>query len=76
MQTVATVSSQIIRQPRSAAYRKFGKRGILWRFRDFIESTDWDERYLCHRWIDKACLGIIAVSILYFVPFLMPLFLR
>jgi len=76
MQNVATVSSQIIRQPRSAACRKFRKPSLLARFRHFIESTAWDERYLCHRWIDKACLGIIAVSMLYFIPFLMPLFLR
>jgi hypothetical protein len=46
------------------------------RFQHFIESTDWDERYLCHPWIDKVCLGVIVMAMLYFVPALMPVFLK
>ena len=61
---------------RAAQYKIAAKRNGLKRFQHFIESTDWDEKYLCHKWIDKICLGIIALSILYFVPALASLFLK
>ena len=52
------------------------KQSLLRRFQHFIESTEWEERYLCHNMIDKICLGIIVISLLYFVPVLMSIFLK
>jgi hypothetical protein len=49
---------------------------LLKRFQHFIESTDWEERYLCHNLIDKISLGIIVISLLYFVPVLGSIILR
>ena len=74
MQTVATVSSRVIRQPRVTTYRAVS--GPLAHFRHFIETTDWDERYLRHRQIDQVCRGILIAAALYFIPVLAPVFLR
>jgi hypothetical protein len=68
--------SSAVRQSRSAQWKIASKRGLLRRFRHFIESSDWVERYFFHKWIDEVCIGAIVISVLYFVPFLMPLFLR
>ena len=47
------------------------QKSLLKRFQHFIESTDWEERYLCNRWIDKMCLCGIVASLIYFTPVLM-----
>jgi hypothetical protein len=71
MQTTATIiSSRVIRQPRFKDYRTCPGFSLPARVRRFIETTDWDERYLCHKRIDQACLGVLIVSILYFVHIL------
>lgn len=75
MKTFATVPVTLaptgaIRQPRTVCYKIEAKRSLLKRFRHFIESTDWEGRYLCHKRIDKVCLGIILASLLYFAPIL------
>lgn len=66
---VTVESPRAIRQPSVVYYKIDAKRSLLKRFRHFIESTDW-EGYLCHKGIDKVCLGIIVISMLYFVPVL------
>jgi hypothetical protein len=76
MKTMATVqvratSSTTIRLPRIVHYKIANKQTLLGRFKHFIESTDWDERYLCNQWIDKICLGGIVTSVIYFLPILM-----
>lgn len=43
-----------------------GRCPLLDRIRRGIETTDWEERYFCNRTIDRACLGGIAISALYF----------
>jgi hypothetical protein len=73
---VTITSSRAIRQPKAVQYRLASKRNLLWRFQHFIESTNWDEKYLCHKLIDKICMGIIVISLLYFIPYLAPIFLR
>ena len=65
---VAVNPSRAIRQPRAAQFRLASKRSPLARFRRFIETTDWEKRYLCSRFIDKVCLGGIVASLLYFFP--------
>ncbi len=73
---LAEAPSKAIRQPQ-AVYCKIGaKRSLLKRFQLFIESTDWEERYLCHRRIDQISLGIIIISLIYFVPLLGSMILR
>jgi hypothetical protein len=67
---VTVASSRAIRQPRAVYYKIDAKRSLLKRFQHFIESTDWEGRYLCHSRIDRVCLGVIFVSLLYFVPVL------
>ena len=69
-------SSRVVRQPGSVQWKIASRRGLLWRFRHFIESSGWVERYFCNKWIDEACIGGIIVSVLYFLPVLMPLFLE
>ena len=41
-----------------------------------IESADWEERYLCNHWIDKACFGGIVISVIYFATVLAYFFLK
>lgn len=67
---VTVTSSRQIRQPRAVQYKLASRRSLLARFQHFIESTDWEERYLCSRVIDKVCLGGIVLSLIYFVPLL------
>jgi hypothetical protein len=73
---VTITSSRAIGQPRAVQYRLASKRSRLRRFQHFIETTDWDEKYLCHKLIDKICMSVIVISLLYFVPYLAPIFLR
>jgi hypothetical protein len=75
MKTMATVpvrtaTSIAIREPRLLHYNITAQKSLLRRFQHFIESTDWEERYLCNHWIDKMCLGGIVVSMIYFFPVL------
>ena len=73
---VRTRSSRVV-GPTGVAHCKIAsKRSLLKRFQHFIESTDWEDRYLCHPLIDKICLGVIVISILYFISVLMPVFLK
>jgi hypothetical protein len=76
MNTMATIpvraaTSIAIRQPRLVHYKITAKKSLLRRFQHFIESTDWEERYLCNHWIDKMCLCGIVASLIYFTPLLM-----
>jgi hypothetical protein len=75
MKTMATVpvrtaTSIAIREPRLVHYKITAKKSLLRRFQYFIESTEWEDRYLCNHWIDKMCLGGIVVSMIYFIPVL------
>ncbi|MBA4423734.1 MAG: hypothetical protein C0390_11670 [Syntrophus sp. (in: bacteria)] len=74
--SVKGVSSRAIRQPRRVQCKIASRRNLLRRFERFIESTDWDERYLRSKWIDKVCIGVFFISMLYFVPVFAPIFLR
>ena len=76
MRTMVTVSSRAIRQSRSVACKIAYKRGLPRRVQHLIEWADWEERYLCSPWIDKLCLGVIVISLLYFVPVLAPIILE
>ena len=76
MRTMVSVSSRVIRQPRPVTCKIAYKRSLPRRVQQFIEWADWDERYLCNPWIDKICLGIIVISLLYFVPVLAPIVLE
>lgn len=73
MQIATTVSSRIIRQPRIRTLDALSGSRRLARFRRFIETTDWDRQYLCHRRIDRFCIGVLIAATLYFIPLLMPL---
>jgi hypothetical protein len=67
---IGVAPPRTIRQPRTVYCKIEAKRSLLRRFQQFIELTDWEKRYLCHERVDKVCLGIIAVSLIYFVPVL------
>jgi hypothetical protein len=75
MNTLTTVpvraASIALMQPRLMHYKITAKKSLLRRFQHFIESTDWEERYLCNHWIDKMCIGGIVASVIYFLPLLM-----
>jgi len=68
---VRAASSITIRQRSLVQFKIADRKSLLRHFKHFIESTDWEERYLCNHWIDKMCLGGIVVSIIYFLPLLM-----
>jgi len=68
--------SRAVRQPRSVQWKIASKRGLLRRFRHFVESNGRIERCICNTWIDEACIGAIVVSALYFLPVLVPLLLE
>ena len=74
MNTMTSVSARAasiaIRQSRLMPYRITVKKSVFQRFLHFIESTDWEDRYLCNRWIDKACIGGIVACVIYFLPLL------
>jgi hypothetical protein len=76
MHSWATVSSKATGQTVIWVRRTPFRPRALRRFRTFIESTDWERRYLCHWGIDRACLGVILLSALYFLPVLASAFLR
>jgi hypothetical protein len=76
MHSVATVSAKTTGQTALWVRRTPGRPHLLRRFQTFIESTDWERRYLCDRRIDRACLGVIVLSVLYFLPVLASAFLR
>jgi hypothetical protein len=73
---ITVAPSRTIRQPGTVRYRLASKRSLLRGFQHFIESTDWDERYLCNHWIDKICIGGIVASIIYFTPLLISIIQR
>jgi hypothetical protein len=73
---VRVVSSRAIRRPLRGQSKIACKRTLLRRFERFIESTRWDERVLCSKWIDRACIAVLSISVLYFLPTFVPLFLR
>jgi len=73
---VRAATSIAIRQPRLVHYKIAAKKSLLKRFQHFIESTDWEERYLCNHWIDKMCLCGIVASIIYFAPILLASLLK
>jgi hypothetical protein len=68
---VRAAASLAVRQPRPVHYRIAAGKGPIRRFQHFIETTDWEKRYLCNHWIDKICFGGIVASIIYFTPLLM-----
>jgi hypothetical protein len=68
--------SSAVERPRSVQWKIASKRGLFRRFRHFVESSGRVERCICNKWIDGACIGVIVVSILYFLPILMPLLLK
>jgi hypothetical protein len=70
MHSLATLSEKAIRQPVFVIRRTSSGPRLLRRFQTFIESTDWERRYLCNRLIDRVCLGVILLAVLYFTPVL------
>jgi hypothetical protein len=73
---VRTATSIAIREPRIVHYKITAQKSLFGRFQHFIESTDWEERYLCNHWIDKMCLGGIVASMIYFFPVLAQFLLK
>ena len=71
---IRVAPSQTLWEP--VRWRITSKRSLRWRIRRFAASGSRVERYLCARWVDGACLGALVVSVLYFVPTLLPLLLR
>jgi hypothetical protein len=41
------------------------QKSLLKRLQYFIESTDWEERYLCSHWIDKMCPHAVFLPVDY-----------
>jgi TnpA family transposase len=64
--TVPFRTASLFRQSRAVLNNILSGRTLISRFQYFIETTEWDEKYLCHKVIDKICLGVIIFSIIYF----------
>jgi hypothetical protein len=77
MITETTTFSRHIRE-QNARHKPHTKPNFLWRFRYFIEHSEWDEVILAQEeWLNKMCIGIIIAAALYFIPrVLVMLFLR
>jgi len=60
-----TASLRAIRHPGAVLYKILSERTLISRLQYFIETTDWDEKYLYHKVIDKICVGVIILSIIY-----------
>jgi hypothetical protein len=81
MKTFATVTVRVadlkeIRQPRSLNVQIAWRRHLYHQFRHFIETTDWDKRFISNRVIDKICLGGITISYLYFTTCMLSFMLK
>jgi hypothetical protein len=81
MKTFATVTVRVadlkeIRQQRSLHVQIAWKRHLYHQFRQFIETTDWEKRFIYNRVIDKICLGGIMISCLYFTTCLLSFILK
>ena len=71
MQSIATTFSRWIRRPEVAVSSSFSAGQLLRRHRYFIEATDWDEKILHQeKWMNRLCLGLVILSLLYFTPVL------
>jgi hypothetical protein len=72
MRTTAMTSSSRIQHPVSIDISRISARpGLLRRFIQAVESSDWDDDLLRQeKWLNGICLGIIAFSVLYLVPLL------
>jgi len=70
METAATASSEIMNHPRSIAADRPAALPLFVRMCDAVESTDWDEKLIRTKWIDRVCVAIIALSLFFLVPLL------
>ena len=73
---VRVATSIAIRQPRLVHYKITDRKGLLRRFRHFIETTDWEKQFISNRVIDKICLGGIMISYLNFTTCLLSFILK
>lgn len=68
MTSDATIFSRQI-QGQGARHETFTKSNCMWRFRHFIEHSDWENVMFTHElWIDRLCIGVMIVAALYFIP--------
>ena len=65
MNILAVVPLRAIRQPGAELFKILSGRTVISYFQDLIKTTDWG-KYLCHTAIDRICLGVIILSIIYF----------
>lgn len=73
---VTVISSGAIRQPRVVQCRIASKRNLVIGFQHFIETAEWEKRYLCSRWIDKICIAGIVISVVFFATSFISFFLK
>jgi hypothetical protein len=77
MQTEAKAIPVMARHPEAGTCVKIIRPSVLGRFRHFITSTNWDENILRReKWIDRICLDLVVLSVLYFVPVLLSTLLK
>jgi|WetSurMetagenome_2_1015567.scaffolds.fasta_scaffold45135_3 hypothetical protein len=71
MKTLALVPlrifySRAIRQPGAERCETLSEGTVISRFGHFIETTDWNEKNLCYKLIDKIGFGVMILSVIYF----------
>ena len=77
MQTEAKAIPVMATHPKVKTCVKIIRPRVLKRFQHFITLTDWDEDLLRReKWIDRICLGLLVLSVLYFVPVLLSTLLK
>lgn len=74
--TVRVTDLQEIGQPRSLQIQITWKRHLYHQFRQFIETTDWEKRFIDNGVVDRICLGGIMISCLYFTTCLLSFILK
>jgi len=71
MHTTATTFERYTAETGVLITKTPDQKNLLTRFRNRIESTDWEEKVLaCEKWINRSCLIFISLSALYFVQVL------
>jgi len=71
MHTTATTFERYASETEVLITKNPEKKNLLTRFRNCVESTDWDEKVLAsEKWINRSCLVFISLSVLYFIQVL------
>lgn len=69
MRTIAITWKKNTGQAKEMMIKIQGKRTFLTRFCYYVESADWDKKFVAaEKWLNRVCALIIILSVIYFIP--------